>query len=111
MYAGADVAHVKSALVRLGEGQMIEEAVEAKIPDLLGREDDERSSDGQRSYRKGHRRRRRKSSEGEIRYPSPRVRDVDDDELAALRPALENLVAEVLARGLSTGDIEAPRFE
>lgn len=113
--AGGEVTDPKSLLVRLGVKQMIEEALEAKVRDLLGREYYERDVDGAaRGYRNGYRQGRLKTSEGEIRYASPQVRDADAAELTALRRAvsgrsevLEQLAVEMFARGLSTRDIEA----
>jgi len=102
-----------SELIRLAVQGMIEEALEGAVRDLLGREYYRHGSQG-RGYRNGYRRGRVQSSEGEIGYSVPQVREVDAGSLKALRELLkgrseelERLAVEMYARGCSTRDIEA----
>jgi transposase-like protein len=102
-----------SELIRLAVQGMIEEALEGAVRDLLGR-DYYRHGTGTMGHRNGYRRGRVKTSEGEVRYSSPQVRDVDAGSLKELREllkgrseALERLAVEMYARGCSTRDIEA----
>lgn len=103
----------KTALIRLGVRRVVEEALEAAVRDLLGRGYYERREGGGRGYRNGYRPGRLRSSEGEVRYQVPQVRDVDATALAELRSALsgrsealEELALEMFARGCSVRDIE-----
>jgi putative transposase len=103
----------RSELVRLAVQRVVEEALEATVRDLLGREYYERQA-GSQGYRNGYRKGRLKTSEGEVRYAVPQVRDVDATALRELRgqvagrtEALEELALEMYARGCSTRDIEA----
>jgi transposase-like protein len=102
-----------SELIRLAVQGMIEEALEGAVRDLLGR-DYYRHGTGTTGYRNGYRRGRVKTSEGEVNYSAPQVRDVDAGSLKELRKllggrseALERLAVEMYARGCSTRDIEA----
>jgi transposase-like protein len=90
---------------------IVEEALEAKVRDLLGRGYYERVEG--RGSRNGIRQGTLKTAEGRIRFGVPQVRDIDAVELAALRSALkgrtaalEDLAVEMYARGCSTRDIE-----
>lgn len=103
----------RSLLVRLAVRRVVEEALEGAVRDLLGRDYYERGADGG-GYRNGYRRGRLKTSEGEVSYAVPQVRDVEAGALAAVRErlsgrteALEHLAIEMYARGCSTRDIEA----
>jgi transposase-like protein len=69
---------------------MMEEAQEAKVRDLLGREYYERGEGERCGYRNGSREGRLKTSEGEVHYASPQVRDVDAKELASLRALIKD---------------------
>lgn len=109
---GTEDEDPKSLLVRLGVQAMIEEALEAKVRDVLGRGYYERG--GTAGYRNGYRRGRLKTSEGEVRYAAPQVRDAEADGLRDLRrllsgrtEGLEELAVEMYARGCSTRDVEA----
>lgn len=102
-------------LVLLAVRRLAEEALEAAVRDLLGRDYYERSDDGaSRGHRNGKRTARLKTSEGEVEYTSPQVRGVDASSLTELRQMLkgrtkrlEELAVEMYARGCSTRDIEA----
>ena len=66
---------LKSELVRLAVEKIVEEALEAKVRDLVGRDYYARRDEGAHGYRNGYRRGRLKTSEGEVEYavpPSPR---------------------------------------
>jgi transposase-like protein len=110
----------RSALLRLAVQYIVEEALEAKTREPLGREyyehgaGDEGESDSARGHRNGYRRGRLASAEGEIGFASPQVRGIDAGSLKALRErlagrteGLEELAVEMFARGCSTRDIEA----
>lgn len=104
----------KGELMRLAMRLIVEEALEAKARDLLGRDHYERRSQGARGYRNGHRESRLRSAEGEIQFSVPQLRDIDSADLSKLRDslrgrtaALEQLAVEMYARGCSTRDIEA----
>ena len=75
----------RSTLVRLGVQVLLEEAHEAKVRDLLGRDYYERSGSERTGYRNGYRQGYLKTAEGEVRYAVPQVRDNDGSALAALR--------------------------
>lgn len=102
-------------LVLLAVRRLAEEALEAAVRDLLGREYYERAGGGGSSgYRNGKRPARLKTSEGEVEYSSPQVRGTDASSLTELRTLLqgrtkrlEELAVEMYARGCSTRDIEA----
>jgi len=103
-----------SELMRLATRLLVEEALEAKTRDLVGREYYERRGEGDRGYRNGYRRGRLRSSEGEVEYAVPQVRDVPQEEVTALArllggrtEELERLAVDMYARGCSTRDIEA----
>jgi len=104
----------RSELMRRAMQLIVEEALEAKVRDLLGRDHYERRSAGARGYRNGYRESGLRSAEGEVRFAVPQVREVDRAALSALRDALkgrtealEQLAVEMYARGCSTRDIEA----
>jgi transposase-like protein len=104
----------KAALVKLGIQRVIEEALEAAVRQTIGRDDYARRPAGAQGYRNGTRPGRLATSEGEVRYAVPQVRDVPPEVLRALRqrlkgrtPELERLGLELFARGCSTRDIEA----
>ena len=109
-----DEADPKSELMRLATQLILEEALEAKARDVVGRGRYVRRGDGEEGYRNGYRRGRLKSSEGEVQYAVPQLRDVPQEEITRLRrllkgrtEELERLAVEMWARGCSTRDIEA----
>ena len=103
----------KSQLVRLAVRQIIEEALEGEARDALGREHYERRAENATGYRNGYREGHLKSSEGEIRYAVPQLRDLPGhrsavrEHLRGRTPELERLAVEMYARGCSTRDIES----
>lgn len=107
-------AGVKGDLVRLGIKRIIEETLEAKVQELLGRGYYEHRNGGhQTGHRNGYRHRSLDTAEGEIRYAVPEVRGIDaaalkqlKDRVSGRSEALEDLGIEMYARGLSTRDIE-----
>ncbi len=76
-----------SELIRLALQSMVEEALEGAVRELLGRDYYRHGSEG-KGYRNGYRRGRVKSSEGEVSYSVPQVREVDSETLKALRKLL-----------------------
>lgn len=99
-------------LVRLAAQRIVEEAMEAATRDLLGRDHYERRGEHP-GYRNGYRQGRMKTSEGEVHYAVPQVREVDGALLSEMRErlkgrteSLEKLALEMYARGCSTRDIE-----
>lgn len=108
---GIDEGNPKSELMQMAMQLILEEALEAKVRDLLGRGYYERG--GSRGSRNGTRQGTLKTAEGRVRFGVPQVRDIDASDLAALRnalkgrtDALEDLAVEMYARGCSTRDIE-----
>ena len=103
----------RSELVRLAVQRIVEEILEAGVEDVLGRGYYARRERDQPGSRNGYRSGRLKTSEGEVRYAVPQVRDVDAGRLRQLRDqlkgrteSLESLAVEMYARGCSTRDIE-----
>lgn len=66
----------KAALVKLGIQRVIEEALEAVVRETIGRDYYARRPVGAQGYRNGTRPGRLATSEGEVRYAVPPVRDV-----------------------------------
>ncbi len=77
-----------SELIRLSVQSVVEEALEGAVGDLLGREYYRHGSEG-KGYRNGYRQGRIQSSDGEVRYASPQVREVDTGELQAIQRLLK----------------------
>jgi len=104
---------IRSELIRLGMKKILEEALEAEVEARLGRGYYGREGE-ERGYRNGYRRARLKSAEGAIDYGVPQVSDLGEPFRSRIREMiggrsemLENLAAEMFARGLSTRNIEA----
>ena len=113
-----------STLARLGLSYLVQQALEQEQEDFLGRgryerrRSDLRAEDGQREaprlYRNGYEEGRLKTVEGEVGVRMPQVRGCADDPyrsklmefLGGNSEALERLVVEMYARGLSTRDVE-----
>ena len=81
-----------SELVRLAVRQIVEEALESKVRDLLGRGYYEREGEAE-GYRNGYRPGRIQMGEGEISYASPQVRGRDSGELTELRRTLRGRIS------------------
>jgi transposase-like protein len=99
-----------------GMRKVVTEMVEVEVTEFLGgrghyeRRDPESEVEG---YRNGYRDKRFQTGSGTINVPVPRVRNTPEpfkssilDKLGTRTDQLENLVAEMYARGLSTRDIE-----
>ncbi|MGD8238921.1 MAG: transposase, partial [Armatimonadota bacterium] len=99
-----------SALLSLAARVVLQEALEAEQRDAVGRERYERGSDGR--YRNGYRPGRVEGAEGAVHVQVPQVRGIGGyrsglmEFLSHHSEVLEQLVAEMYARGLSTRDIE-----
>lgn len=101
-------------LVRLAVRLIAEEALEGEVGDLLGRGYYEHGTgDGTAGYRNGYRRTRLKTAEGPVDIATPQVAGTADPFQSALKEhlkantqALGDLAVEMLARGLSTRDVE-----
>jgi len=99
-----------SALLTLAARVVLQEALEAEQRDAVGRERYERGSDGR--YRNGYRPGRVEGAEGAVEVQVPQVRGIRGygsglmEFLGHHSEVLEQLVAEMYARGLSTRDIE-----
>jgi transposase-like protein len=113
---GTEASDPKSELVRLAMRRIVEESLEGAVRDLLGRGYYEHGAEEPRGYRNGYRSGRLKTSEGEVAYASPQVRDLADgaekitevrSRLRGRTEELERLGVEMYARGCSTRDIEA----
>ena len=102
----------KSALLRNAVRLIIEEALEAEVTDVLGREYYQRGESA--GYRNGNRLGRLKTAEGIVEYAVPQVTGTAEPWASEVKQALsgrteelERLVVEMYARGLSMRDIEA----
>jgi putative transposase len=110
-----------SHLAHLGLGYLVQQALEQEQEDFLGRGRYERRRTGddteqqrqQRLYRNGYEEGRLRTAEGEVRVRVPQVRGVSApyrsklmEFLGGNSEALERLVVEMYARGLSTRDVE-----
>jgi putative transposase len=110
---GQNLNAMKSDLVHLGIQRIIEETLEAKIQEILGRGYYDHRQEGQKGHRNGYRMSHLDTGEGRINYAVPQLRGVENGELKKLRnrisgrsERLEDLSIEMYARGLSTRDIE-----
>ena len=108
-----------SHLAHLGLGYLVQQALEQEQEDFLGRgryerrrtEDD--TEQQQRLYRNGYEQGGLRTAEGEVRVRVPQVRGASApyrsklmEFLGGNSEALERLVVEMYARGLSTRDVE-----
>jgi putative transposase len=112
-----DGTDLLSHLVHLGLGYLVQQALEQEQEDFLGRGRYERRGEGTgvrpARYRNGYERGRLKTAEGEVRVRVPQVRGTSSpyrsrlmEFLGSNSEALERLVVEMYARGLSTRDVE-----
>ena len=103
----------RTELVRLATRLIIEESLEAESRDALGRGYYERGGEPGRGYRNGSRTGRMKTAEGAVEHSAPRTAGRDEAFRSEIRPrlkgrseALEDLAAEMPARGLSARGTE-----
>jgi transposase-like protein len=108
-------SNLLSTLAQLGMKQLVQQALEQEQEDFLGRGRYERREDsGQgRPYRNGYEEAGLSTAEGEVGVRAPQVRGTDEPYRSKLMEflegnsgALERLVTEMYARGLSTRDVE-----
>jgi putative transposase len=109
-------SEVLSTLAQLGVSYLLQQALEQEQEDFLGRgryERQEHSLHKGRSYRNGYEDRTLATAEGEVGVRMPQVRGEDApyrsklmEFLSGNSEALERLVTEMYARGLSTRDVE-----
>lgn len=99
--------------MRLATRLIIDESLEAESRDALGRNYYEHGGDPGRGYRNSNRIGRLKTAEGAVEYTAPQIAGRDEAFRSEFRPQLkgrsearEELVVEMLARGLSVRDIE-----
>lgn len=110
-----------SHLAHLGLGYLVQQALEQEQEDFLGRSRYERRGGGvaeedagdRPAYRNGYEQGRLNTAEGEVRVRVPQVRGSASpyrsklmEFLGGNSEALERLVVEMYARGLSTRDVE-----
>lgn len=109
-----------SHLAHLGLGYLVQQALEQEQEDFLGRARYERQGRGEDTgdyrpahYRNGYEQGKLKTAEGEVKVRVPQVRGASSpyrsrlmEFLGGNSEALERLVVEMYARGLSTRDVE-----
>ena len=108
-----------SHLAHLGLGYLVQQALEQEQEDFLGRGRYERrvaqegTEDRSARYRNGYEQGTLRTAEGEVRVKVPQVRGTSSpyrsrlmEFLSGNSEALERLVVEMYARGLSTRDVE-----
>jgi putative transposase len=112
-----DGTELLSHLAHLGLGYLVQQALEQEQEDFLGRGRYERREEGigdqPARYRNGYEQGRLKTAEGEVSVRVPQVRGASTpyrsrlmEFLSGNSEALERLVVEMYARGLSTRDVE-----
>jgi len=112
--SGLDEGELTGELLRLGARKLVQELLEAKVTDFLGRGHYERGGgEGRAGYRNGYKARRLDTAEGRLFIDVPQVRDTEEpydnelwESMKKRTDVLEGLVVEMYARGLSTRDIE-----
>jgi putative transposase len=103
-----------STLAQLGLSYLVQQALEQEQEDFLGRGHYERrSKEARRAYRNGYEEAGLATAEGKVDVRVPQVRGSSTpyrsrlmDFLSGNSEALERLVVEMYARGLSTRDVE-----
>jgi putative transposase len=105
-----------STLARLGLGYLVQQALEQEQEDFLGRGHYERRDTQEqvrRGYRNGYEEAGLATAEGKVGVRVPQVRGASEpyrsrlmEFLSGNSEALERLVVEMYARGLSTRDVE-----
>lgn len=108
-------SNLLSTLAQLGMKQLVQQALEAEQEDFLGRDRYERRDDADQGhlYRNGYEEAGLATAEGEVGVRMPQVRGTSEpyrsklmEFLSGNSEALERLVTEMYARGLSTRDVE-----
>lgn len=109
-------SNLLSTLAHLGMKQLVQQALEAEQEDFLGRGRYERREDAGQGhfYRNGYEEAGLSTAEGEVGVRMPQVRGTGEEPyrsklmefLEGNSEALERLVTEMYARGLSTRDVE-----
>jgi putative transposase len=109
-------SNLLSTLAQLGMKQLVQQALEQEQEDFLGRGRYERryeEATSRRGYRNGYEDAGLATAEGEVGVRMPQVRGADEPYRSKLMEflegnseALERLVTEMYARGLSTRDVE-----
>ena len=109
-------SNLLSTLAELGLKHLVQQALEQEQQDFLGRDRYERrdeESDSRRGYRNGYEDAGLSTAEGEVGVRMPQVRGAGEPYRSKLMEflegnseALERLVTEMYARGLSTRDVE-----
>lgn len=109
----APETNIASELMQLGARYVAQQALEQEQLDFLGRDRYARRADPGGGYRNGYESARMRTSEGAVALEVPQVRDAAApyrskliEFLAGNSEALERLVVEMYARGLSTRDVE-----
>lgn len=111
-----DGTNLLSHLAHLGLGYLVQQALDQEQEDFLGRGRYERrdeDSEDRPAHRNGYEQGRLKTAEGEVGVRVPQVRGASTPYRSRLTEflggnsgALERLVVEMYARGLSTRDVE-----
>lgn len=111
-----DGTELLSHLAHLGLGYLVQQALEQEQEDFLGRGRYERRAEStadRPAHRNGYEQGKLKTAEGEVRVRVPQVRGASSpyrsklmEFLGGNSEALERLVVEMYARGLSTRDVE-----
>jgi len=111
-----DGTNLLSHLAHLGLGYLVQQALEQEQEDFLGRGRYERRAEStadRPAHRNGYEQGKLKTAEGEVRVRVPQVRGASSpyrsklmEFLGGNSEALERLVVEMYARGLSTRDVE-----
>jgi hypothetical protein len=86
---------LKSDLMRLSVRRVVEEALEAAAQDLLERGYYERRGPEGEGYRNGYREGRLQTSEGEVAYAVPQVREASAEQIKRIREAVSGRTEDV----------------
>jgi len=107
-------AHPLDALLTLSGRLLLQEALEGELTAYLGRAHYRRGGGGRHGWRNGYEPRRLRTAEGSLLVHLPQVRGTGEpfrsrlaEGLARGSARLQELVAQMYLRGLSTRDVEA----
>lgn len=99
-------------MARMGK-LFVEELLKGEVADALCRESHERREQDQIGYRNGYKTRQLRTAEGKLSVEVPQVRDTPQPYRSSIwqglgkrSPALQKMIIEMYARGLSDRDIE-----